>query len=233
MRHRPLELRRTRAPRGARAAGGARARRRVAARGRKDAARAPERAAPAAAADDRPWSLRRHQPDRGLRPRGRRPIRPWSRKLDAAGCARVVNAGVSGETSAGGCGGSTGCCEAGGRARPRDRRQRRPAGPGPRRHAREHPGHLRRARPPVAAAGSCSRPWRRRRTTARSTAGASARLSRAAESERRRADAVPARGVAGEARLNQADGIHPTAEGHRRVAKNVWKSLRPLLTSRP
>jgi acyl-CoA thioesterase-1 len=36
-------------------------------------------------------------------------------------------------------------------------------------------------------------------------------------------------GVAGEARLNQADGIHPTAEGHRRVAENVWKALRPLL----
>ena len=36
-------------------------------------------------------------------------------------------------------------------------------------------------------------------------------------------------GVAGEARLNQPDGIHPTAEGHARVASNVWKSLRPLL----
>jgi acyl-CoA thioesterase-1 len=36
-------------------------------------------------------------------------------------------------------------------------------------------------------------------------------------------------GVAGDARLNQADGIHPTAEGQRRVAENVWKALRPLL----
>jgi acyl-CoA thioesterase-1 len=36
-------------------------------------------------------------------------------------------------------------------------------------------------------------------------------------------------GVAGDARLNQADGIHPTAEGQRRVAENVWKVLRPLL----
>ena len=36
-------------------------------------------------------------------------------------------------------------------------------------------------------------------------------------------------GVAGEAKLNQPDGIHPTAEGQRRVAENVWRVLRPLL----
>ena len=36
-------------------------------------------------------------------------------------------------------------------------------------------------------------------------------------------------GVAGEASLNQPDGIHPTAEGQRRVADNVWKVLRPIL----
>jgi acyl-CoA thioesterase-1 len=36
-------------------------------------------------------------------------------------------------------------------------------------------------------------------------------------------------GVAGEARLNQPDGFHPTAEGHSIVAANVWKVLRPLL----
>ena len=36
-------------------------------------------------------------------------------------------------------------------------------------------------------------------------------------------------GVAGDPRLNQADGIHPTAEGQKRVAENVWKALRPLL----
>jgi len=36
-------------------------------------------------------------------------------------------------------------------------------------------------------------------------------------------------GVAGEARLNQPDGIHPTAEGHALVAANVWESLRPVL----
>ncbi|GAB4400813.1 MAG: arylesterase [Microscillaceae bacterium] len=36
-------------------------------------------------------------------------------------------------------------------------------------------------------------------------------------------------GVAGEPALNQADGIHPTAEGQRRVAQNVWEVLQPLL----
>lgn len=37
-------------------------------------------------------------------------------------------------------------------------------------------------------------------------------------------------GVAGERRLNQADGIHPTAEGARLVARNVWPTLSPYLT---
>jgi acyl-CoA thioesterase-1 len=36
-------------------------------------------------------------------------------------------------------------------------------------------------------------------------------------------------GVAGRAELNQPDGIHPTAEGHRRIAENVWATLSPLL----
>ena len=36
-------------------------------------------------------------------------------------------------------------------------------------------------------------------------------------------------GVGGEPELNQADGIHPTAEGHLIVAENVWKRLEKLL----
>jgi len=36
-------------------------------------------------------------------------------------------------------------------------------------------------------------------------------------------------GVAGEAKLNQPDGVHPTAEGQKVVAENVWRALRPLL----
>jgi acyl-CoA thioesterase I len=38
-------------------------------------------------------------------------------------------------------------------------------------------------------------------------------------------------GVAGVPALNQADGIHPTAEGQRKLADIVWKALQPLLTS--
>ncbi len=36
-------------------------------------------------------------------------------------------------------------------------------------------------------------------------------------------------GVAGVDSLNQADGIHPTPEGHRRMAENIWPALEPLL----
>jgi acyl-CoA thioesterase-1 len=36
-------------------------------------------------------------------------------------------------------------------------------------------------------------------------------------------------GVAGDPRLNQSDGIHPTAEGHRVIAERLWPSVRPLL----
>lgn len=36
-------------------------------------------------------------------------------------------------------------------------------------------------------------------------------------------------GVGGEARLNQDDGIHPTEEGHKIVAENIWKVMKDLL----
>ncbi|MDX1495831.1 MAG: hypothetical protein R3253_17300, partial [Longimicrobiales bacterium] len=36
-------------------------------------------------------------------------------------------------------------------------------------------------------------------------------------------------GVAGVPELNQEDRIHPTAEGHRRIARTVWPYLEPLL----
>ncbi|WP_342084111.1 arylesterase [Dyadobacter sp. OTU695] len=36
-------------------------------------------------------------------------------------------------------------------------------------------------------------------------------------------------GVGGESKLNQADGIHPTAEGHKILAENVWVRIKDLL----
>jgi acyl-CoA thioesterase-1 len=36
-------------------------------------------------------------------------------------------------------------------------------------------------------------------------------------------------GVGGKPALNQPDLIHPTAEGQRIVADNVWKVLKPVL----
>jgi acyl-CoA thioesterase I len=36
-------------------------------------------------------------------------------------------------------------------------------------------------------------------------------------------------GVAADARLNQADGIHPSAAGHAVIAERLWPHLRPLL----
>ena len=37
-------------------------------------------------------------------------------------------------------------------------------------------------------------------------------------------------GVGGNPRLNQADGIHPTAEGYRIIADRLWPYLKPLLS---
>ena len=35
--------------------------------------------------------------------------------------------------------------------------------------------------------------------------------------------------VGGIAGLNQADGVHPTAEGQRKMAETVWQVLEPVL----
>lgn len=40
-------------------------------------------------------------------------------------------------------------------------------------------------------------------------------------------------GVGGVPELNLPDGIHPTAAGHRMVAQNVWQVLRPVLQALP
>lgn len=39
-------------------------------------------------------------------------------------------------------------------------------------------------------------------------------------------------GVAGRPELNQPDGLHPTAEGAKIMAENVWRVLAPILRSR-
>ncbi|MGZ8941054.1 MAG: arylesterase [Limisphaerales bacterium] len=39
-------------------------------------------------------------------------------------------------------------------------------------------------------------------------------------------------GVGGKADLNQPDRIHPTAEGHRIIAATVWKVLQPVLSGK-
>ena len=36
-------------------------------------------------------------------------------------------------------------------------------------------------------------------------------------------------GVGGVSALNQPDGVHPTAEGQRRMAETVWRALEPVL----
>jgi acyl-CoA thioesterase I len=40
-------------------------------------------------------------------------------------------------------------------------------------------------------------------------------------------------GVAGSETLNQRDGIHPTAEGAKIVADNLWTALRPIVAAHP
>jgi acyl-CoA thioesterase-1 len=40
-------------------------------------------------------------------------------------------------------------------------------------------------------------------------------------------------GVAGHPELNQADGIHPTPPGENIIADEVWKTIRPMLLERP
>ncbi len=49
--------------------------------------------------------------------------------------------------------------------------------------------------------------------------------------EKNRAELIPflLEGVGGSARLNQADQIHPNPAGHELIAETVWKLLRPLL----
>jgi acyl-CoA thioesterase-1 len=40
-------------------------------------------------------------------------------------------------------------------------------------------------------------------------------------------------GVAGQAKLNQGDGVHPNLAGEKIVTQTVWKALEPLLVVKP
>ena len=189
--------------------------------------------------------LFRRQPDGRLR--ARRPGPTAYPALLGASCAtagipvRVVNAGNSGETSAGGtaprrvgaasdtrptCSCSrwaptTACAE-------RTWRPCKPTSP-----PRSTPS--RRPRPTRGSSWPASR---RSPTTAPTTPSAFREVFPAvADAARRRARPVPARGVAGVGRLNQADGVHPTAEGQRIIAETVVHGScvrrRPATPSRP
>ena len=138
-----------------------------------------------------------------------------------------MNAGVSGDTSAGGLarldwaldgdvrvlivalGGNDGAA--------------RPAGRGAAAATCRRSSSARRR----AASRSCSPAWKRRRTTAATTSLAFTRSIRRWPQQYHVA-LVPflLQGVAGNATLNQRDGIHPTADGARIVADNVWARAR-------
>ena len=77
---------------------------------------------------------------------------------------------------------------------------------------------------------SSSREWKRRRTTVRSTRRRSVRPTVTSPSQYH-VPFVPflLDKVAGQAALNQADGIHPNPEGAAIVADTVWNVLKPLL----
>ncbi len=199
------------------------------------AAGASPTAAPAAAAPRPPVVLcRRHEPHRRPRPRpvGGVPGPPpaearHGRPALPGGERRGERRDLGRRAAAHGVAAAT----AGGGAARRDRGERRPAGPGPRLHAREHPGDPRPRR-----AGSRRRRGRPRRDGGaaelrRGVLAAGSAPSTPSSPGRTASTLVPflLEGVAAEASLNQADGIHPTAEGQRLVADNVWKALRPLL----
>lgn len=38
--------------------------------------------------------------------------------------------------------------------------------------------------------------------------------------------------VGGNPELNQPDGIHPTAKGHKIIAETIWETLKPIITTR-
>ena len=115
------------------------------------------------------------------------------------------------------------------RADCRPRRQRRAARAAGRRVEAEPVAHHR-AGAGRGTSGCCWPAWKRRRTSAATTSSHSIRCTRRSPGS----ISVPLvpfllEGVAADPALNQRDGIHPTAEGARMVADNVWTALKPLV----
>ena len=155
-------------------------------------------------------------------------------KIDSAGLHyRVVNAGVSGETSAGArAPHRLAVARAGRRPGARDRCQRRAAGTGP----DSIRGNIQAIIDRVHAAQPATRILLVGMNAMPNLGRAYSRPIRGDLSRRSPAPtACPSsrpcsKGVGGVDSLNQPDGIHPTPAGHRRLAANVWQTLLPLLT---
>ena len=56
------------------------------------------------------------------------------------------------------------------------------------------------------------------------------RVSRGGRGSRRALSRSSSRGSPASGELNQADGIHPTAEGQRRIAETIWRTLESMVT---
>ena len=176
----------------------------------------------------------RRQPHRRARGDAGRDVSRRARRAARAPRAtryRVVNAGVSGDTTAGGLRRVDWAL----RLKPDDRDR------GARRQRRApRPGARRRARQPRAASSSASRPAGarvlvaghaaaaelRRSATPTSSSGSTRRWRRPQGAPSCRSSSTASAAIA---RLNQPDGIHPTAEGYRIIVDRLWPYLRPLL----
>ena len=153
-------------------------------------------------------------------------------KIDSAGLPyTAVNAGVSGETSAGALRRIDWLLQQPvGGAGDRDRRERCAPRPGTWTPCAptSRPSSTRRAssirRPP-----SCSSACGPRPTWGPATPSVPAGLPGAGREERNAAGALPARWGGGPASLNQCDMIHPTAQGQRIMAETVWRVVGPVL----
>ena len=197
-------------------------------------ARARRRAAAAGHRRARPDRVSRHQPHRGPRPRsgsGLSGADPAEDRLRGAAVRGGERRGERGDVRRRAPADRLAAAAAGGGAGDRDRSERRAPGPGGGLAPRQHPGDHRPGPAAIAASpASCWWGCGRLPTSASATPGDS---SGSTPSWPRQNDLplVPflLEGVAGRTSLNQADMIHPTAEGQQRMAETVWEVLEPVL----